>query len=141
MTYRQQFSFLPATMKTALELDQQIYDITHRVANAIEKKWKTKLSFCFTNKQMARVVATSNITLVIPKDCYCYQLPDTGYLPEEDTRISLTCEKGKKLTVRKCCEALAKSVSKEEWKPCNHSYVEVFNKPDENGEVEVGLGS
>jgi hypothetical protein len=48
-----------------------------------------------------------------------------------------THQKEKKLTVRKCWEAFAKSVSKEEWKPCNDS----FNKPDENGDVEVVLGS
>ena len=125
--------------------EEDDYEATHKIANQLEKKYNKKVKntdrpnihFCFDDEDMKKVVSRKKpITIVITKTCYCFD-EQVGFLPAEPTTRIPVEYKRRPITNKTCCEALVKS----DWLCCNHLFVEHFSEPDENGEVQVFLGS
>lgn len=97
----------------------------------------TTLSICINDREMSKIVSQDKpVTLVIDKDCYCYN-ENIGFLPrEETTRIQVPYNE-KPITVQMCCEYIVNS----DWLCCNHCFLEGFTKPTATGDVCVFLGS
>jgi len=122
------------------------FDANRGIAKGLEEIYYERIpeeeDSCFMiaieDEDMGQVISKNKtITLVVKKDCWCYDPAPVGWKkPEPETRVKVVY-RGKKITVQRCLEELVKS----DWKCCSHCCLEGFGKLNSKFEMEVFCAS